>query len=284
MITHATKSEYKAIAAREQGLEVTETTAPDGKTVYGWTSHEGAVLSIFSKSVRIMSDVWGRGTYARVWTGNGYDEVALAFDDMSYEQYATATVDATPEVLAEVAAYEARLQAAREARIAAEREAHARAECTGPRKGATLRVVKGRKVPVGTVGKCIWYGSGRYGDRVGIKVDGREDPYWTAASNCEAVVDDRADGETWVDYRARKASEGEARRIEASAASPEKGDEVTLVEGVAAFTVGTVFWKRAYPSGSVKMGVARKGAVRRSRGGYSDSDVAWVWSNDIATA
>lgn len=60
-------------------------------------------------------------------------------------------------------------------------------------KGKIIRVVRGRKVPLGTTGECIWFGAGKsysYYDRgearVGIK-DSTGTVHWTAASNCEVV-------------------------------------------------------------------------------------------------
>jgi hypothetical protein len=56
-------------------------------------------------------------------------------------------------------------------------------------KGSTLKVVRGRKVPVGTVGVCIWNGEGKkaaWGRRVGIK-DSDGEVHWTAEKNCEVV-------------------------------------------------------------------------------------------------
>lgn len=60
-----------------------------------------------------------------------------------------------------------------------------------------VTVVKGRKVPIGTTGKCFWIGSTCYsphGDpwgiytqfRVGIRTD-NGDVYWTNADNIIAV-------------------------------------------------------------------------------------------------
>lgn len=48
-----------------------------------------------------------------------------------------------------------------------------------------MEVVKGRKVPIGTVGTVFWVGEGGFdGDRrLGIEGDDGE-TYWTAASNC----------------------------------------------------------------------------------------------------
>lgn len=60
-------------------------------------------------------------------------------------------------------------------------------------KGKIIRVVRGRKVPQGTTGECVWLGAGksysyydRGADRVGIK-DSNGQVHWTAASNCEVV-------------------------------------------------------------------------------------------------
>lgn len=60
-------------------------------------------------------------------------------------------------------------------------------------KGKIIMVVRGRKVPVGTQGECIWLGSGggngrgvSFGDRVGLK-DSSGTVYWTSASNVEVV-------------------------------------------------------------------------------------------------
>lgn len=88
-------------------------------------------------------------------------------------------VDASPDVMAEYRAY--MLEREREAR-----EARAAAEAAKPARGKILRVVRGRKVPIGTSGTCIWTGEGRYGSRVGIK-DYNGGVHWTAASNVEVV-------------------------------------------------------------------------------------------------
>lgn len=68
-------------------------------------------------------------------------------------------------------------------RARAEREA----EAAEPKKGRDVEVVRGRKVPLGTKGYVIWYGEGNWGPRVGIKVEGQDEPVWTAASNVRVV-------------------------------------------------------------------------------------------------
>jgi hypothetical protein len=88
--------------------------------------------------------------------------------------------DATPEI---VAKYEAWDRARRE-QAARDHEEWLRRQ---PAKGKTLKVVKGRKVPVGIIGTCIWLGNSGFGPRVGIK-DESGQVFWTALSNVEVAV------------------------------------------------------------------------------------------------
>lgn len=55
------------------------------------------------------------------------------------------------------------------------------------RKGATVVVARGRKVPQGTTGTVIWTGKSAYGDRVGIAT--ANGTVFTAESNVDVVVD-----------------------------------------------------------------------------------------------
>ncbi len=154
------------------------------------TAYVGRVLATESRCERVMSDVWDYVRYATVLT----DEGSFA------EIYAggTVTVDAPPALVAKweehkaLAKEWARRTAIRAAAKAAKEEA-AR-EAVTPRKGKTIKVVKGRKVPKGTVGECVWYGEGKkysyYGSapmRVGLK-DASGTVHWTAASNVEVVA------------------------------------------------------------------------------------------------
>jgi hypothetical protein len=150
---------------------------------------------------------------------NGYDDsdfYASVWDDaagcLREVMYATtrgwsypngAAVDATPEVLAKVAAW-------REAEAAAYRAAEAAAEAKFPSVGKTVKVVRGRKVAHGLVGEVFWVGKDKfkvarvrkYGNpmaealgfhkwdaaryRVGLRLaDGSK--VFTAASNVEVV-------------------------------------------------------------------------------------------------
>lgn len=65
-----------------------------------------------------------------------------------------------------------------------ERERLKTAMYDSPRKGQTTKVVRGRKIPIGTEGKLIWVGQTKFGKRVGIK-DATETVHWTAWGNIE---------------------------------------------------------------------------------------------------
>lgn len=81
-----------------------------------------------------------------------------------------------------------------------------RIECTKLRKGRRVRVVRGRKVPIGTEGDVFWHGADRYAPRwskvndeftrIGIVTDDGE-KFFLAGSNCEVLVDLTGDGD-WV--------------------------------------------------------------------------------------
>lgn len=122
-------------------------------------------------------------------TVDGFPHCTVHEDCASHPELGAACV---AEMIADLAEWKA-LQAlkAEHARIAAEEsraaEAARKAEIARkePRKGRTIKVVKGRKVPVGTVGVCFWIGSSQWGDRVGLK-DSKGTVHWTAASNVEA--------------------------------------------------------------------------------------------------
>lgn len=66
-----------------------------------------------------------------------------------------------------------------------------RVEANTPKRGRTVEVVRGRPkwkdsgepVPHGTTGYVAWTGESQWGLRVGVKVEGNPDIFFTAASN-----------------------------------------------------------------------------------------------------
>ena len=83
---------------------------------------------------------------------------------------------------ADVAQYEAVM-----AQRKAEREEQERiAELMTVKWGRTVKVVSGRKIPVGTEGKVFWVGDTRYGRSVGLEINGRKQ--FTSIRNVEVVL------------------------------------------------------------------------------------------------
>lgn len=155
---------------------------PVAKPVYA-----GATLGTTGRDVRIMSDVWAWMTFARVWDGAKVIEVPVG--DSEFGADAKVVVDATPEVLAAVAAWEA-AKAAAAAKAAT--IAHVDRLVDYAKKvtvGKDVTVVKGRKVAKGTTGRVFWLGSGRFGYRVGL-TDAAGATHWTALSNVEVTNPD----------------------------------------------------------------------------------------------
>lgn len=156
-----------------------------------WTTHEGLVLGKKTICQRVMSDIYSDETYAIVWNpekGETQNVHIGSCFECFFGPWGSAEVDATDETRSSLASHEAK-KAAERAEI--ERVAAAvrrEEERKRPARGKTLRVVRGRKVPRGTVGECFWMGPDKFGNgyRVGIK-DENGTVHWTAESNCEVV-------------------------------------------------------------------------------------------------
>lgn len=144
-------------------------------TLYMETTHKGHVVDLGEINGYDDSDF-----YAVVWEAGATEPKRIFYATTRGWSYPNgAAIDATPEIMAAYKAYlDAKAEAARIARAAA---ALARVE-----RGKVVKVVRGRKVPVGTVGRCFWVGEGHYGLRVGLEnADGR---VFTAATNVEVML------------------------------------------------------------------------------------------------
>jgi len=134
-------------------------------------------------------------------------------------------------------------------------------------KGMILGVYRGRKVPIGTVGVCIYAAEGRYGERVGIK-DKSGAVQWTSASNCSEI--DECEAPAWITLEREAFAATRAMRAatEAVVALPAVDTVVTLVSGV----VGKVFW-----AGTTRYGAKRIGVKTKSTG-----ETVWASVTEIA--
>lgn len=119
--------------------------------LYMKTTHEGLVLSTGEYNGYDDSDF-----YAVVWNPEkGETERVTYASTRGWTYPNSASVDATPEVLAAYEAWSERKRAEASA-------ARAAAEAKLPKVGRTVKVVKGRKVPKGTVGRVFWAGKDKF--------------------------------------------------------------------------------------------------------------------------
>lgn len=236
-------------------------------------SYEGCCLEPYTQySVRIMSDVWTDIHGVVVWDESEGKPLRIQTSSGEFGASATYTLDATPEIVAKYEAWKAADEAEkeerrlhREAAEAAFRQKQAEADARkdlieSPTKGDTVVVVRGRKVPKGTVGVVRWEGGNDYGPRIGIAVEGEEKLVYTSPSNVEVVFPGLKPGQTPTGgWKALW------DRIQNERLLPRKGDVVRTKDGVE----GKVMWVQ--PGTGTRLGfkVSRK------------SDPIWVDTNEV---
>lgn len=121
-------------------------------------TYEGCVISTGEKNGYHDSDF-----YADVWNDEKGCIHRVEYATTRFPTYGnSATPDLTPENAAKVKAWQEKDRA----RQRAEKELH---DWNIPDKGKTVKVIAGRKLPVGTIGEVFWYGrdsfKGRYADK-----------------------------------------------------------------------------------------------------------------------
>jgi hypothetical protein len=101
-------------------------------------------------------------------------------------------------------------------------------------KGTLVSVMRGRKVPHGTVGVVRWEGDGEWGPRVGLSVEGEEKLVYTAFKNVDAVYPGLLPGQRpeggWLELWGK---------VQREQLLPDKGHRVEHKESG---LVGVVFW------------------------------------------
>ena len=150
------------------------------KALYMETSYVGKVVMTGERNMRDDSDF-----YAWVIDSDsecGYKKITYA-STRAWTYPNVANVDATKEEISEFHDWQRRLA---DKQMASRMKANAESILERGRhikKGDTVEVVKGRKVPVGTKGVVLWAGEGHYGKwRIKLTSDGEE--LWTSATNC----------------------------------------------------------------------------------------------------
>jgi hypothetical protein len=131
-------------------------------------------------------------------------------------------------------------------------------------KGKAVEVVKGRKVAIGTKGIVRWFGSTRFGYRVGLAVEGQTELVYTSLDNVrldespEAAareLDAAHDTAFWIDQkRSERITGTESAREQLGSVTIAVGDKVTPKSGLYAAQKCRVIWLGPKPEG-VKVGV-----------------------------
>lgn len=160
--------------------DVTETYRHSGSSenfkLYTYETHNGLCLYEYEHNYYDDSDFM-----MVVWNGKKNEPEHLEFASTrgwSYPSYSSRP-DATPDIQEKFAAW-------KEVKRIEQLAANAAKEAATPRKGKTIRVVRGRKVPIGTVGVVFWVGSNRFGEAVGFK-DEAGNALFTSLKNVEVV-------------------------------------------------------------------------------------------------
>ena len=130
--------------------------------------YEGCVLDTYEHN-----GTWDSDWYAVCWDQAKQKIVRVEYDTTRCGGGGKAEIDATEEVLREVYGHFRQTERARFDNVLNAQQAKEY------EKGDDVIVVKGRKVPKGTIGNVFWKGSvfnrysGQYEDRVGIEADGK---------------------------------------------------------------------------------------------------------------
>jgi hypothetical protein len=126
----------------------------------GTTHHVGLVVEKTSSCERIMSDVWATCYYAHIWDVEEGKPKVIGYGNDEFGSSCTVVVDATDDIKVAYELYKVAVQAKAQALKAAQQVQknlqEAQEEWDAPEKGKVMQVVRGRKVPKGTVGKVFW--------------------------------------------------------------------------------------------------------------------------------
>lgn len=181
-----------------------------------WDEHDvesghGVTLDRGYKTYQVMSDIWEDGQYAVIW-----DETEGCVKTVDWVQ--SATVDATPEVIAKARqwAWQRRFDL-RKGELTREAEFAARELV----RGSMAKIIKGRKYPIGLVGKVVGFSDSQWGRKVGIAMSdvmvevqkgnrtfqNHKDVAWTAISNVVRVDQPTIDVAA-IEAKAKAAADG----------------------------------------------------------------------------
>lgn len=236
-----------------------------GKT---WETHHGLVVGSETRCVRVMSDVYSDENYATVFNpvDGKFESLHIGGAFELNAKSGTAIRDIGPEIEAIITENNRKAAIEQRSRLIADAIERAKTDVLAPRKGRTVRVVGGRKVPKGTIGKVFWVDAYEP-TRVGIK-DAADNTHWVNAAYCVAIYPEFAYGSEppcgWLAYRQWQ----EAAAVAVVPTIP-KGAVVTLTHG----KTGTVFWTKDH-----RIGV-RHSENKDENGNWAD--VTWTEVTEV---
>ncbi len=140
-----------------------------GESQKEYEKFDGCVLSMYERNGYDDSDF-----YAVCWDEETQSVVNIEYDTTRAGGGGTCSIDATEEVIRKAFRYYMRIgRSLFDSKLNAE-------QAKKISKGDTVRIIKGRKVPKGTVGTCFWIGtvknfySYRDEERMGVEVNGEK--------------------------------------------------------------------------------------------------------------
>lgn len=124
------------------------------------------------RGVQVMSDIWEDVRY--ITYAYQDENFVTKFASIGINFQDEVTIDANTWMVELYAEFKAKKIADREAQAAEylrlERKEREEQENKTPRVGKTVKVVRGRKIPKGTVARVFWYGNSGFGLSVGLEI------------------------------------------------------------------------------------------------------------------
>lgn len=174
--------------------------------IMGTISHEGLVLGTYERNGGTDSDF-----IAATWNPDTNTVDHIEYDSTRYGGHATATTDASSDIIAQAEAVLA-------AHISEIDIAQANKDARTPVKGRRVRSTTTRGKNVGIEGTVMWrgekrsrYGTWSYGYRIGVRVDGETGLRYLDETAVVVIDPPTVDEETIIRYAARDARRHEWR-------------------------------------------------------------------------
>ena len=186
---------HPGLPEEQEVLQIIKELNPVGEFVYTspgqhhgieiFKTYAGQVVGRYSETIQVMSDIWETGIFASVWLPEEqrelpYHNFMVGFAEIDRGHKFSVIVDAPMEMIklwkSAVQAELDRSNAARAAWLKKKDDELQERLRKAPSKNKIVEVVKGRKVPLGTIGKVLYEKEDKYGRSVLIATSNRQAP------------------------------------------------------------------------------------------------------------